>query len=208
MKQAPDLNLLHRAVLLNHPNNFRYTGEQYDPNLGFYYLRARYYNPATGRFPTMDTFQGRIHEPQTLHKYLYVHADPVNNTDPSGLMAMMRVIAGFGVRNNLDSMALPKFTLVKHRLLKRLILATGVGGAAAITMNSPIWKGAKKDARLELSAAVAAAVKSKDVLFHYSDRVAVGLILSTQEMRCSGQYSGHLGGGINFTSGITSVRHV
>lgn len=24
------------------PNNYLYTGEQYDPNLGFYYLRARY----------------------------------------------------------------------------------------------------------------------------------------------------------------------
>ena len=27
-----------------------YRGEQYDSDLGLYYLRARYYNPATGRF--------------------------------------------------------------------------------------------------------------------------------------------------------------
>ncbi len=27
-----------------------YRGEQYDPDLGLYYLRARYYNPLTGRF--------------------------------------------------------------------------------------------------------------------------------------------------------------
>ena len=78
-------------------NDFRYTGEQYDPNLGFYYLRARYYNPANGRFPTMDTYQGRIHEPQTLHKYLYVHGDPVNMVDPSGNVGI------FGMLNSVVS---------------------------------------------------------------------------------------------------------
>ena len=34
------------------PNNYLYRGEQYDPDLGLYYLRARYYNPATDRFLT------------------------------------------------------------------------------------------------------------------------------------------------------------
>ena len=31
-------------------NFYKYTGEQFDPNLGFYYLRARYLNPATEDF--------------------------------------------------------------------------------------------------------------------------------------------------------------
>jgi YD repeat-containing protein len=31
-------------------NNYLYDGEQYDPDLGLYNLRARYYNPQTGRF--------------------------------------------------------------------------------------------------------------------------------------------------------------
>jgi uncharacterized protein RhaS with RHS repeats len=30
-------------------NNYLYRGEQYDQDLGLYYLRARYYNPGTGR---------------------------------------------------------------------------------------------------------------------------------------------------------------
>ena len=87
------------------PNSFHYTGEQYDPNLGFYYLRARYYDPATGRFPTMDTYQGRIHEPQTLHKYLYVHADPVNNIDPSGEVALNAVIGHITVLATISGVA-------------------------------------------------------------------------------------------------------
>jgi RHS repeat-associated protein len=36
----------------------RYRGEQYDPDLGLYYLRARYYNPATGRFLSRDPEDG------------------------------------------------------------------------------------------------------------------------------------------------------
>jgi len=65
-------------------NNYRFTGEQYDPNLDQYYLRARYYNQNIGRFTQMDTFQGIASDPVTLHKYLYANADPVNNIDPSG----------------------------------------------------------------------------------------------------------------------------
>ena len=33
-------------------------GEQYDPDLGLYYLRARYYNPNTGRFLSRDPGPG------------------------------------------------------------------------------------------------------------------------------------------------------
>jgi RHS repeat-associated protein len=66
------------------PNNYLYCGEQYDSNVGMYYLRARYYKPDTGRFWTMDTFEGRYEEPQSLHKYIYGANDPVNLIDPSG----------------------------------------------------------------------------------------------------------------------------
>jgi RHS repeat-associated protein len=66
-------------------NDFRYTGEQYDEDLGQYYLRARYYDPATGRFTRMDTWPGEDEYPVTLNKYLYANADPVLYADPSGM---------------------------------------------------------------------------------------------------------------------------
>jgi RHS repeat-associated protein len=62
-----------------------YRGEQYDPNLGFYYLRARYYDPGMGRFATMDPFNGFLADPMSAHEYLYVGANPANRSDPSGL---------------------------------------------------------------------------------------------------------------------------
>jgi RHS repeat-associated protein len=61
-----------------------YRGEQYDSDLGLYYLRARYYNPQTGRFLSRDPEDGNRGEPKTLHKYLYAGGDPVNAIDPRG----------------------------------------------------------------------------------------------------------------------------
>ena len=66
------------------PNNYLYRGEQYDSDLGLYYLRARYYNPQTGRFLSRDPENGNPTDPATLHKYLYAGGDPTNRVDPSG----------------------------------------------------------------------------------------------------------------------------
>jgi RHS repeat-associated protein len=64
---------------------FLYSGEQFDSKIGQQYLRQRYYDPATGRFNRLDPFFGNVSDPQSLHKYLYTHADPMNGIDPSGL---------------------------------------------------------------------------------------------------------------------------
>jgi RHS repeat-associated protein len=66
------------------PNDYLFAGQQHDANLGFYYLRARYMNPATGRFWTRDSFEGNSEDPLSLHKYLYAEDDPADHVDPSG----------------------------------------------------------------------------------------------------------------------------
>lgn len=65
------------------------TGEQYDPNAGFYYLRARYYNPGVGRFVTVDPFEGFQYYPATLHDYLYCLNNSINYIDPSGEFGLL-----------------------------------------------------------------------------------------------------------------------
>jgi RHS repeat-associated protein len=54
---------------------FTFTGEQTDPN-GLEYLRARYYDPAVGRFLSRDPLGGG---------YPYAGGNPANMTDPTGL---------------------------------------------------------------------------------------------------------------------------
>ena len=74
-------------------NNYRYTGEQLDPNLGFYYLRARYMDPRVGRFLGMDRWIGNVFVPDTLHPFAYVASNPISHIDPTGLYT-----SGFGRR--------------------------------------------------------------------------------------------------------------
>ena len=63
----------------NVPNRFCFTGEQYDPLTSQYYLRARFYTPAIGRFLNEDTYYG-----DGLNLYAYCHNNPVIYVDPSG----------------------------------------------------------------------------------------------------------------------------
>ncbi|MCD4687448.1 MAG: hypothetical protein K8S97_16075 [Anaerolineae bacterium] len=63
---------------------FTFTGEQTDAN-GLVYLRARYYHPDLGVFPSLDPVEGDIGRAMSLNRYGYVAGNVVNAVDPSGL---------------------------------------------------------------------------------------------------------------------------
>ncbi len=65
-------------------NNYLFTGEQFDNEIGLQYNRARYYDASTGRFISRDPFEGFNDLPVSLHDYLYANVNPVNAIDPSG----------------------------------------------------------------------------------------------------------------------------
>jgi RHS repeat-associated protein len=83
-----------------------YCGEQFDSSLQMYNLRARYYDPGTGRFNALDTFRGSNQDPQSLHKYAYCHLDPINGFDPSGHSLLTEILASTLIRSILFSMAI------------------------------------------------------------------------------------------------------
>ncbi len=57
-----------------------FSGQYLDSESGLYYLRARYYDPATAQFLSVDPDLA-----QTMQSYAYAGDDPVNRTDPSGM---------------------------------------------------------------------------------------------------------------------------
>jgi hypothetical protein len=63
----------------------------YDPASGWTYHLARWRNGF--RFTSFDSYEGDSEDPQSLHKYLYVNANPINGIDPSG--NSMRDILGW-----------------------------------------------------------------------------------------------------------------
>ena len=62
----------------NDTNPWRYCGEYYDKETNNIYLRARYYNPKTGRFMTEDPIRAG------QNWYMYCDGNPVMFIDPSG----------------------------------------------------------------------------------------------------------------------------
>jgi RHS repeat-associated protein len=68
----------------NTPNVFQYSGEWLDGSVGLYYLRARYYDQATGRFWATDPFEGKKCCGLSWNPYIYVKDNPINMIDPTG----------------------------------------------------------------------------------------------------------------------------
>jgi len=65
-------------------SGYGFTGEQTDATTGLVFLRARWMDPATGRFLSADPWEGSARQPASLHGYLYVVNNPLGYVDPGG----------------------------------------------------------------------------------------------------------------------------
>ncbi|ARU63429.1 hypothetical protein CBW65_22355 [Tumebacillus avium] len=65
-------------------NPYRFNGYWYDEDFEKYYLEARYYDPAIGRFLSKDPVAVHVSEPVGLNSYAYAGNDPVQFSDPTG----------------------------------------------------------------------------------------------------------------------------
>ncbi len=63
---------------------YGFGAERSDPRTGLIYLRARYYDPSTGRFLSPDPFPGHTDSPISRQKYPYADDAPTNASDPTG----------------------------------------------------------------------------------------------------------------------------
>lgn len=61
-------------------NRLLFKGLLWEPDAGLYYMRARWYDPTTGRFASEDP----IGLAGGINQYTFAHGDPVNLSDPSG----------------------------------------------------------------------------------------------------------------------------
>ena len=73
-------------------NPFQYTGRELDTETGLYYMRARYLDPATGRFLSEDptAFDSGV------NFYAYVLNNPASFVDPFGLKLCKVFLPGLG----------------------------------------------------------------------------------------------------------------
>ena len=117
---------------------YQFAGEPFDPNLRFYYNRARWLDPQVGRFASGDPFLGLIEDPSSLHRYLYGQNNPVSNTDPTGLTSLTNVLVSLTIQATISAIATGALTFaVTRNVRKSLAAAAGgfvigavIGGAA------------------------------------------------------------------------------
>ncbi len=75
---------------------FGFTGEQTDPN-DLLFLRARYYDPSSGVFQSLDPFEGFMRIPMSLNGYSWVEGNTPNMVDPSGRTAALASMLNAGL---------------------------------------------------------------------------------------------------------------
>lgn len=72
-------------------NHYALTDKEWDENIELYYFGARHYDPIVGVWLTQDIYRGQLDVPLSLHRYGYVHNNPVNYIDPYGYLLVSPV---------------------------------------------------------------------------------------------------------------------
>ncbi|WP_413363756.1 RHS repeat domain-containing protein [Lysinibacillus sp. 3P01SB] len=85
-------NILTQSGIMAATNPYRYAGYRYDEQTKLYYLMARYYNPDTGVFLSLDPVRGDMKNPLTMNGYNYANNNPVMNVDPDGEAAISTAV--------------------------------------------------------------------------------------------------------------------
>lgn len=75
----------------------RYTSKERDEETGLHYYGARLYVSWLGWWCSCDPAKGSLSDPLSLHRYLYVHANPIKFNDPDGRAINLAAAAIGGV---------------------------------------------------------------------------------------------------------------
>jgi RHS repeat-associated protein len=69
-----------------------FTGHEHDTETGLIYMKARFYDPDTGRFLQQDSYLGENNNPPSLYRYLYAYQNPTVYFDPDGRESVSTMI--------------------------------------------------------------------------------------------------------------------
>ena len=118
------------------PSGPGYTGHVNDPDTGLVYMQARYYDPAAGRFLSVDPIMPSPGNTFTFNRYDYTSNDPINHIDPDGRCSDAdgscgRMVQAFGNNPALTESMAP----VRNVLVAGMVTASGGGIVVeAVTM--------------------------------------------------------------------------
>ncbi len=75
----------------NYDNVYKFNGKEIDPQTGYYYYGARYYDPTMSVFLSVDPLAEKI---PNYNPYIYTYNNPIMFTDPTGMIGEEVIIKG------------------------------------------------------------------------------------------------------------------
>ncbi|MFN9433819.1 MAG: RHS repeat domain-containing protein [Planctomycetota bacterium] len=117
-----------------------YNGEGLDARTCLYNMRARWYSASNARWERLDPFNGNPSDPFSFNKYGFVHGDPVQGIDPTGMFfsvggflgsfSLSAATAGavFGAVSGAATGALDAY-LGNESVIEGALWGGGIGGA-------------------------------------------------------------------------------
>ncbi|NET91152.1 MAG: RHS repeat-associated core domain-containing protein, partial [Kamptonema sp. SIO1D9] len=111
--------------------DFRFQGQWLESNTDLYHMRARYYDPESGRFVSRDPVEVIEYEPQSSNPYQFVYHNPHIYSDPSGMFSISELTSARQIQNVLQGIKAEISQRSRQFLIDK---AQGVAGDIAMSV--------------------------------------------------------------------------
>ncbi|MEM6473412.1 MAG: RHS repeat-associated core domain-containing protein, partial [Planctomycetota bacterium] len=108
---------------------YAFAGETNISGTGLVDLRARFYQQDTGTFLSRDPYFGDLQNPVSLLRYQYGDGNPVNNSDPTGLLTLSETQVTVGVQALIGGLVSGVSSYLGGASAKQVVFDTFIGAA-------------------------------------------------------------------------------
>jgi RHS repeat-associated protein len=130
-----------------------FQGEWREELTGLYHMRARDYDPVTGRFLSRDPAEVEPLEPESFHPYTFAYGNPLLYSDPTGMFTMVEINVTMTIDNIISAIKTAALNKIRQEVIEEVqeaavnfllqMIGSWVGfdlSMFAETAGSPLWQ--------------------------------------------------------------------
>ena len=187
------------------PNGPGYTGHVNDPDTGLVYMQARYYDPAVGRFLSVDPVSPAPNDLFNFNRYAYADNTPATRIDPDGRANVLGIVAQFPKDFGHPSQSDLKIQATAQRSVDLTVNAVENGGSAELRANAAKWS-VEVDPRM-IATPTGGTARTYGDAVHTQYTAAVGLLTEGNTWHLSGGVTAKSGDPALFVVGAHELAH-